>query len=100
MLQGAFSLTRLEGLRHRRKPLIRTGGNWNKIQTRELVSADQYLVTLGRLTQRDSRSRTNGSNWSHTLLRALYTLSSRERFYCVTSYLTEKPSKLRSFDRQ
>jgi len=31
---------------------------------------------------------------------ALYTLSQTERFYCVTSYLTEKLSKLRSFDRQ
>jgi hypothetical protein len=33
-------------------------------------------------------------------LRALYTLSQTERFYCVTSYLTEKLGKLRSFDRQ
>jgi len=32
--------------------------------------------------------------------RALYTLSQTGRFYCVTSYLTEKLSKLRSFDRQ
>jgi hypothetical protein len=31
-------------------------------------------------------------------LSALYTQT--ERFYCVTSYLTEKLSKLRSFDRQ
>jgi len=28
----------------------------------------------------------------------LYTLSQNERFYCVTSYLTEKLSKLRSFE--
>jgi len=31
---------------------------------------------------------------------ALYTPSYTERFYCVRSYLTEKLSKLRSFDRQ
>jgi len=31
---------------------------------------------------------------------SLYTLSYTERFYCVTPYLTEKLSKLRSFDRQ
>lgn len=47
MLQGAFILTCLAGLRQRRYPLIRTAGNWDKIQTRELVSADQYPVMLG-----------------------------------------------------
>jgi len=36
----------------------------------------------------------------YTGLGALYTLSQTERFYCVMSYLTEKRSKLRSFDRQ
>ena len=30
----------------------------------------------------------------------LYTLFVKQRFYCVTSYLAEKLSKLRSFDRQ
>ena len=38
--------------------------------------------------------------WHCEILRALYTLSQTERFYCVTSYLTEKLSKLGSFDRQ
>jgi hypothetical protein len=35
-----------------------------------------------------------------TVTKAPYTLSVKQRFYCVTSYLTEKLSKLRSFDRQ
>ena len=34
------------------------------------------------------------------VLCVLYTLSQNDRFYSVTSYLTEKLSKLRSFDRQ
>jgi hypothetical protein len=34
-----------------------------------------------------------------SVLSAMYTLSQTERFCCVTSYLTEKLSKLRSFDR-
>jgi hypothetical protein len=35
-----------------------------------------------------------------SMLSAIYTLSQTERFYCVTSYLTEKLSKQRSFDTQ
>jgi hypothetical protein len=34
------------------------------------------------------------------LLSELYTLSYTERFYFVTSYLKEKLSKLRNFDRK
>jgi hypothetical protein len=33
-------------------------------------------------------------------IKAPYTFSAKQRFYCVTSYLTEKLSKLRGFDRQ
>jgi len=68
MSQCAFCLTRLAGLSQRRKPLIRTPGNWDKIQTRELVNADQSTST-----KRDSRSRTNVTG--QTLVSALYSLS-------------------------
>jgi hypothetical protein len=40
------------------------------------------------------------SSYGKSFLSALYTLSYPERFYCVTPYLTEKLSKLRSYERQ
>ena len=39
-------------------------------------------------------------SFSFAVLSALYTLSETERFYCVTTYLTEELSKLRGFDKQ
>jgi len=48
------------------------------------ITLDRYLLLI----------------YSKYFIRALYTLSYTERFYCVTSYLTEKLSKMRSFDRQ
>jgi hypothetical protein len=37
--------------------------------------------------------------FKHSMLSALYILGKTERFYCVTPYLMEKLSNLRSFDR-
>jgi hypothetical protein len=41
----------------------------------------------------------NVAIFKHSMLSALYILGKTERVYCVTPYLKEKLSKLRSFDR-
>jgi len=51
-----------------------------------------YIQSVLKLKKKFRRQKVN------SLISALYTLNYTERFDCATSYLTENPSKLRSFD--